>query len=605
MTVIALLLAVAAPLDPHSFGNTDVLQPTHAALDLTLDFDQRVMRGSAELTLRYEDRSRAEVLDLDTEGLHVSAVTDPASGRALPFALGPIAPVLGQRLRINLGQPLPERVRIVYTTSPTASALQWLEPRQTTSGRLPFLFTQNEAIHGRSWIPCMDSPGVRMTYEAVIHAPAGMTVVMSAAHVSAEAAQGVFRFRMPQTIPSYLIALAAGEISYKPISARTGVYAEPAVLERAAAEFADAEKMVVAAEALYGPYAWERWDTIVLPPSFPYGGMENPRLTFATPTILAGDKSLVSLAAHELAHSWSGNLVTNATWADFWLNEGVTTYFENRIVESLYGREVAEMEQLLDQQDWRRKLLPLLETQPSDTALYIPSQGRDPDDIPSLVYPKGANFLRTLERRFGRPRFDAFLRGYFGGHAFQSMTTTTFLELLKKDLFQGDDAAWRDARVEEWIYGRGCPDNVVVPVCPRLDVTHRAAADFAKDRSLGAVHKDAWVTSEWLDFLRTLPSPLSAAQLQALDAQAGFSKSGNSEVLFAWLTHVAHSAWEPGYPALESFLTRQGRRKYVAPLYAALQENPKTRELARTIYAKARPSYHPITAATVDGILKK
>ena len=480
---------------------------------------------------------------------------------------------------------------------------QWLPASLTADGKQPFLFTQSQAIHARSWMPIADSPGVRVTYDAVIRAPKGMQVVMSAEHGKHEPAAGIFRFRMPLAIPPYLIALAAGELEFRALSDRTGVYAEPAVVARAAAEFADVEKMVQVTEKLYGPYAWGRWDTIVLPPSFPFGGMENPRITFATPTILAGDKSLVGLLAHELAHSWSGNLVTNATWADFWLNEGVTTYIENRIVEELYGKEVAGMQVLLGQRELR-EFVADAKTLAPDTRLHVDLAGRDPDDGMSAVpYDKGANLLRLLESHFGRERFDAFLRGWFDSHRFQSVTTETFVAALRKDLFKGDDAAWRELAVEGWIHQPGIPPNMIAPASTRFDATQAAAKAFARDGSLDLV-KDAWVTTEWLDFINTLPATMTSAQMDALDRRFAFSRSGNSEILFAWLMHAVRNAWEPGYAALEDFLTRQGRRKFLRPLYQAMEDNPKTRDLGRRIYARARPTYHPIATASIDAILK-
>ena len=423
MVILALLLAVA---DVHSLGNPDVARPTHVSLDLSLDFGKKVVSGTAALDLSYPGGpAAARHLDLDTRGLVIESVT--AGGRPLAHALEPAVPNLGQRLRITLPAPPPARLEIRYRTGPDASALQWLTPQQTTSGKMPFLFTQSQAIHARSWMPITDSPGVRVTYDAVVRAPKGMEVVMSAEHGKHDRAAGIFRFRMPHAIPPYLIALAAGELEFRALSGRTGVYAEPAVVARAASEFADVEKMVQVTEKLYGPYAWGRWDTIVLPPSFPFGGMENPRITFATPTILAGDKSLVGLLAHELAHSWSGNLVTNATWADFWLNEGVTSYIENRIVEELYGKEVAEMQALLSQRELQEYVADA-KTLVADTRLHIDLAGRDPDDgMTSVPYDKGANLLRLLEHHFGRARFDAFLRGWFDSHRFQSVTTETFV----------------------------------------------------------------------------------------------------------------------------------------------------------------------------------
>ena len=600
MLILALLLAVA---DVHSLGNPDVARPTHVSLDLALDFEKKIVAGTATIDVAYPaGEEKARHLDLDTRGLAIESVT--AGGRPLQFLLEPAVPNLGQRLRITLPSPPPAKVAIRYRTGADASALQWLGPRQTTSGRMPFLFTQSQAIHARSWLPITDSPGVRVTYDAVVRAPAGMQVVMSAEHGKHDPAKGIFRFRMPHAIPPYLIALAAGELEFRPLSNRTGVYAEPAVIARAAAEFADVEKMVQVAERLYGPYAWGRWDTIVLPPSFPFGGMENPRLTFATPTVLAGDKSLVGLLAHELAHSWSGNLVTNATWADFWLNEGVTTYIENRIVEELYGKEVAQMQVLLGQRELREHLADA-KTLPADTRLHIDLTGRDPDDgMTAVPYDKGANLLRLLESHFGRARFDAFLRGWFDSRRFQSVTTATFLDALKRDLFKGDEAAWKTLGVERWVHEPGIPENLVVPASRRFETTRAAAEAFARDGSLDLVKKDVWVTTEWLDFINNLPKTMTMAQMDALDKRFAFSRSGNSEILFAWLLHAVRNTYEAAFPALEDFLTRQGRRKFVRPLFQAMEDNPKTRDLARRIYARARPAYHPITATSIDAILK-
>lgn len=587
------------PVDVHTLASLNAVWPTHLSLDLTLDFAARRIRGTNELTLAYAEGLAPAYLDLDSSELAIARVVDPSSGRDLGFTLEAPVPFLGRRLRIDLGGTRPAKLRVEYETSPGASALQWLTPQQTSSGKLPFLFTQSQAVHARSWIPCADSPGTRVTYDAVIHAPPGIRVVMSAEHLVHEPEQGIFRFRMAQPIPPYLMALAAGELGFESLGARTGVYAEPAVLARAASEFRDVEKMVEAAEALYGPYAWGRWDSIVLPPSFPFGGMENPRLTFATPTILAGDRSLVDVMAHELAHSWSGNLVTNASWPDFWLNEGFTTYFENRIVERLYGKDLATMQVLLQ----IRKLRQSVEgSAPGDTQLVEDLLGRDPDHAGNVAYEKGASFLRVIEKHFGRERLDAFLRGYFSDNAFHSMTTGRFLELLRAGLFEDEPATWEALEVEQWVYGRGIPDNLVVPRSRRFENTRSAAAAFVKRGSTKAI-QPAWLTVEWLDFLAALPKPLSPAQMEALDRGFGFTARGNSEVLFAWFEHAVAASYEPAFPAIEQFLTSVGRRKFLRPLYQALDANPKSHDFARQIYEKARPGYHPIAVSAVDAIL--
>lgn len=589
--------------DLHSLANVDAVRPVHLSLDLLLDFEARRIRGTNVLSLEYAAGAAPAHLDLDTRDLAIRSVDDPATGQALPFALQAPVEFLGQRLRIDLRGTRPLRVRVEYETGPNASALQWLLPRQT-SGRLAFLLTQSQAIHARSWIPCADSPGARVTYDATVRVPPGMSAVMSAENLAHDPKAGVFRFRMSESIPTYLLALAAGEIAFKPLGARTGVYAEPALLDAAWSEFRDVERMVEIAERLYGPYRWGRWDTIVLPPSFPYGGMENPRLTFATPTILAGDRSLVSVMAHELAHSWSGNLVTNATWSDTWLNEGFTTYVENRIVEELYGADLAAMERILAQQELRAEIGALERDHPGDSALVLDLQGRDPDEGASAVaYHKGANLLFLLESHHGRPRFDAFLRGHFDRNAFGSMTTPRFLEVLKRELFQGDERAWAELRVEEWIYRPGVPSNMVVPESRAYVATRAAAEAFVREGALPDAAK--WVAAEWLLFLNALPSGLTPAQMRALDARFALTRSGNAEILAAWLEKAVRAGYAPAYPALEAFLVRVGRLKFLRPLYTALNESPQTRELARSIYEKARPGYHPLAVAMVDALLNQ
>ena len=245
---------------------------------------------------------------------------------------------------------------------------------------------------------------------------------MSASNPQIKNETGSYHFEMKQPIPSYLLALAVGDVEFKRVSNRAGIYAERTVLDSAVWEFADLEKMIHGAEELYGAYLWERYDVLVLPPSFPFGGMENPRLTFATPSILAGDRSLTSLIAHELAHSWSGNLVTNRTWNDFWLNEGFTVYFEHRIMEKLYGRDYAEMLALLSLQDLRETIQSLKdENLYADTKLKLDLAGRNPDDgVTDIAYNKGYFFLRLFEERYGRERFDSFLKHYFSSNAFKS-----------------------------------------------------------------------------------------------------------------------------------------------------------------------------------------
>jgi aminopeptidase N len=432
---------------------------------------------------------------------------------------------------------------------------------------------------------------------------------MSAAHLTPEGrpVEGghAFEFRLEQPVPSYLIALAVGDLAFKSLGARTGVYTEPSVLERAVHEFADMERMVEAAEGLYGPYRWGRFDVLVLPPSFPFGGMENPRLTFATPTLLAGDRSLTSVIAHELAHSWSGNLVTNATWSDFWLNEGFTTYFENRIMEALYGPERAAMLRLIGRRELMDEFV-RLEGKPAETVLYVDLAGRDPDDAATTVpYEKGAAFLHLLERTLGRARFDAYLRSYFDDFAFQSKTTSAFVEDLRTRLLNGDTALEERLRVHEWIFEPGLPANAPVESSDAFARVEQAAKAFVEGAPPTSIATKDWSTQEWQHFLTSLPPGLSPSRLATLDRAFGFTTRGNSEVLYLWQRLAIRHHYEPALPALEQFLTTQGRRKFVKPLFEELLKTDWGRPVAERIYAKARPLYHSVTAGSVEELLRE
>lgn len=587
--------------DVHSCARPDECRVTHIALDLAADFESKSLRGSARLSLQRSAGARE--LWLDTDGLDIKAVKD-GTGAALTFALQPRDPVLGTPLRIDVGDA--ETVVVDYATG-TAGALQWLEPRQTQSGK-PFLFTQGQAILTRSWIPCQDSPGVRQTYEARITAPAGLRAVMSAARVDdgKAAAEGstTYSFTLAQPVPSYLIALAIGDLRFLPIGERTGVWAEPQVVDAAAWELADTEKMVELAERLYGPYRWGRFDVLVLPPSFPFGGMENPCLTFATPTILAGDRSLVALIAHELAHSWSGNLVTNSTWSDLWLNEGFTVYFERRIMEALYGVPYAEMLHVLGWQDLQSDLVAF--GGGPDTVLHIDVSGRNPDDAFSNVpYEKGELLLVTIEADVGRARFDAFLADYFERYAFQPMSAERFERHLRDTLFATDPGAFDRLELRQWIHAPGLPRNAVEPKSAEFARVDALRARFESGADVATLDVAGFTTHHWLHLLRKLAPGTAPARLQALDAAYGLTKTGNSEILFEWLRIAIRERYDAAFPALEDFLVRQGRRKFLKPLYEDLVKSDWGKALARRIYDRARPGYHPVSSNTIDGILAK
>lgn len=597
----------AMACDIHSYSEPQKIRVKHLALDGEVLFDRKMLRGVVALTIERSPNAGSAPLVLDTRDLAIEKVELSSDGDTfIPgvFELGATDKILGAALRIPVSAAT-RKVRVWYSTSPAASGLQWLEPEQTAGRKHPFLFSQSQAIHARSWIPLQDTPAVRFTYEAHIRTPKSLRALMSADNDPNAPRNGDYHFRMALPIPSYLMALAVGDLEFRAISPRSGVYAEPPLIEAAAREFEDTEKMIEAAESLYGPYRWGRYDILVLPPSFPFGGMENPKLTFATPTILAGDKSLVSLVSHELAHSWSGNLVTNATWSDFWLNEGFTTYIEMRIQERIYGRARAEMEAVLGKQTLEKELK---ELPPGDQILHIDLTGRDPDDgATDVPYVKGMLFLRTLEESFGRARFDAFLRDYFDHFAFQSITTSQFLDYLHRHLLDPEPAVSARIPVDEWIYKPGLPAGAAEPRSNAFEkVREDAEAWYAGKLHLTAIRSSGWTTQEWLQFLRYFEEhPLEPHRMQELDSRFRFTRSRNAEIAAEWLLLSVRYGYRAADARLEEFLVQVGRRKFLKPLYEELLKTPDGAARARAIFAKARPGYHPITAASVAAWLEK
>jgi len=597
---VAPILTSEDARDPHSYARPLEARVTNVDLDLDLDFQSKRVGGTA--TLDIDRKPDAKEIVLDDDGLEIQSVTDGA-GQALDYKVGADAGDKGAPLTIAL-RPETRKIVIKYRSGPDAAALQWLSPEQTAGKTHPYLLSQGQPTLNRTWIPTQDSPGIRQTWSATVTAPEPLKVVMSGERLTPDgepAGEGrrAYKFRMDKPVAPYLIAIASGDIAFRELGPRTGVWTEPAMLDQAAAELADTEKMVEAAESLYGPYRWGRYDVIVLPPSFPYGGMENPTLTFLTPTFIAGDKSLVSLVAHELAHSWSGNLVTNATWADGWLNEGFTSYFENRIMEAIYGVRRARQEAALSFDEMTKSLKE--ENGDATTALHLSAEEATPDGgAGGIVYDKGAIFLRTLEKIVGRERWDAYLRSYFDRFAFQPMTSARFLADLRENLVKGDAELERKLMLDDWVYKPGLPANVARPDPAAFAEVDRAVAAFASGGQVPPKF-GGWTTAEKLRFLNSLPRKLPQQRLAELDRQLKLNQAGNNEVLFAWLDLAVANRYDPAVPALERFLKSQGRRKFVAPLIEGLAKDSEWgRPIAARIYREARPLYHSVTTSGLD-----
>lgn len=585
-------------VDHHSFSKPEEAISKHISLKLKANFDTKLLNGSVTHQIQ---NNGADQIIFDTKNLDIKnvSISNGSNEKDVTFKLAEEKSHLGSALIVPIESGTKE-VTISYSTTDKASAVDWLEPIQTTDKKKPFLFTQGQAILTRTWIPCQDSPGIRVTYDATIEVPSDLMAVMSAENPQKRNDDGKYNFIMNQPIPPYLIALAIGDLVFKPIGERTGVYAEPSMIDKAVYEFGDMEKMLVAAEELYGPYLWEQYDVIVLPASFPFGGMENPRLTFATPTILAGDRSLTALIAHELAHSWSGNLVTNATWDDFWLNEGFTVYFERRIMEALYGDEYVRMLTQLGIQDLQNTVQDLGSTN-ADTHLKLKLQDRDPDDgMTDIAYEKGCLFLMSIEEEVGREIFDQFLKKYFSDHKFKTITTEEFIKYIKKELIEPKKV---DIDLNAWIYGPGIPAKHPDVVSNKFDLVEDYLAEHISDSNWNKSNTESWSTHEWLHFIRALPTDLKIDKAKKLDEIFGFSQSGNSEIIAAWLeTSIGNGYYKEIPEELEGFLVSVGRRKFLTPLYKALKKEGDI-AMAKSIYKKARPNYHAVSTQTMDALL--
>ncbi|KAF1725994.1 M1 family metallopeptidase [Pseudoxanthomonas japonensis] len=599
--------AVETPVDrdEHSYAEPRKVAIDDLALDIAVDFDAKTIGGTATYTLDWKDKTATQLV-LDTRDLTIEKVEGEAGNAWAPlqYALAAKDPVLGSKLTIET-PARNAKVRVTYTSSPEASGLQWLTPEMTEGKQLPFMFSQSQQIHARSWVPLQDTPQVRYTYSAHVTSRPDVMVLMSADNDPAAVRDGDYTFKMPQKIPSYLMAIAAGDLVFKPISARSGVWAEPAMVDRATKEFEDTEKMIAATEQLYGPYRWDRYDMLVLPPSFPYGGMENPRLSFITPTVIVGDKTLVSLIAHELAHSWSGNLVTFSSAKHGWLNEGFTSYVENRIVEALYGKETASMEYAIARNALKKEIGTMPEA--TQSLAVKPGTQLDADDALSAVsYDKGAWFLQFLEERFGRQEFDAFLRGYFDHFAFQSITTEQFLDYAKKNLFDKHPNLVSDAEIQTWVYGTGIP--ATAPQVQSRGFSNTDTARIAWQGSGQLPNKqltDAWVTQQWVHFLEGMGETLTVEQLKQLDDAYHFTGTANGEIAMRWYPLTIRSGYVEARPEIARFIERVGRRKLIMPVYEELVKTPEGLALAKESFARARPGYHPITTGSVEALLAK
>jgi len=590
----------AVVTDEHSYSKPELAVVKHLDLDIKVNFNTQTISGKASWLI--DNVSKGNEIIFDENTLNITKVTLGDDEKETKFELGKDVEFHGKPLHITI-EPTTTKVNIYYSTTKEAVALQWLKPEQTADKKKPFLFSQGESVWSRTWIPCQDSPGIRFTYNAKVTVPKDLLAVMSAVNPQKKNDTGVYTFKQDKAIPSYLMAIAVGDIEFQSIDNRTGVYAEPSMLKKSAWEFAELGKMVVAAEKLYGPYRWGRYDVLVLPPSFPYGGMENPNLTFLTPGVIAGDRSLTSLLAHELGHSWSGNLVTNATWDDIWLNEGFTTYVEHRIGEAIFGKKEFEMQNVITRKELVDNVAEYGETSP-DTRLKVSLTGRNPDDGISMIpYVKGYAFLRVIENAVGREKFDVFIKNYFDAHAFKSITTEDFIKYYNENLIKGDKALADKIKAEDWIYKPGIPSNITPVSSADFDAIDKIQKSW-RETGVKGLSQKITTTSEKQYFIDHLPTDITPKEMEAIDAEFNFTKGGNFIIKRQWFVQAIIHQYKAANPAIEQFLVSISRTGSVMMLYKEMAKTPEGKVWANKIFDKAKSGYHATTIQAVEGILK-
>ena len=586
--------------DEHSFSVAEKAVVKHLDLNIKVDFETQTISGKA--SWKIDNISKGKEIIFDENTLEIEKVTLGDDEKPAKFKLGTEVEFHGKPLIVSI-EPNTKKVNIYYHTTKDAVALQWLKPEQTADKTKPFLFSQGESVWTRTWIPCQDSPSIRFTYNAKVTVPKDLIALMSAVNPQKKNETGVYTFVQNKKIPSYLMAIAVGDVAFKSIDGRTGVYAEPSVLDKAAWEFAELGKMVHAAEKLYGPYRWGRYDVLVLPPSFPYGGMENPNLTFLTPGVIAGDRSLTSLLAHELGHSWSGNLVTNATWDDVWLNEGFTTYVEHRIGEEIFGKDEAKMQDVLSHKGLQDNIAEMGVKNP-DTRLKVDTQGRNPDEsLSDIPYEKGYAFLQTIEEAVGRQKFDAFIKEYFNAHAFQSITTEDFVAFINKVLIKDDKNLEEKIKLDEWIYQPGIPLNITTPI----------SEDFTKIDSIQAHWRKTGVkglasqiksTTEKQHFIDYLPKDLTEKEMAAIDGEFHFTDKGNFVIKRQWFVQAIRHNYKPAKTAIENFMIATSRTGSLQTLYKEMVKTSEGKDWAKSIFEKAKSGYHLTTVQDLQKTLE-
>ncbi|KAJ3228486.1 hypothetical protein HK099_000041 [Clydaea vesicula] len=577
--------------DPSSFSNNDEIKVLHVHLDLAVDFSTKKLHGSVLHSCSVVSE-KANKIVFDTSFLNIKDIflIDGEKSTELQYTLAKREGFLGSPLTVQLDHDFLKnedvRIKINYETTDKCTAIQWLEPSQTVGKVHPYLFTQCQAIHARSMLPCQDTPNLKITYSANITCPPSFRALMSAIPSKEETVdeQKTYSFVQNTTIPSYLIALAVGNIEGKKVGPRTTVWSEPEVVEAAAWEFEGTETFIATGESLLTPYSWGIYDLLLLPASFPYGGMENPCLTFVTPSLLAGDRSLVDVVAHEIAHSWAGNLVTSANWEHFWLNEGFTVFIERKIVEKLHGKKASHFSAILGYYHLKESVDVMMENNtPNYTCLRPNLKGIDPDDVFSSV--PYAHFVHFAHKSITTQNFKDYL--------YQFMESNYGKE--KVDILNSVD--W-----EGWFTDVGMPkekndfDQTLSNACKALALKWKDEKDLTVLSKLDPSDVTDFTPTQKMNFLDILNNyeKFEVEKIVLMKELYKFGEYKNMEILSRWQGLCLKAEYEPIFPAVVDFITKIGRMKYVRPLFRALYKCKNGKQLARETFLKHKSFYHPI-----------
>eukprot|EP00927_Polykrikos_kofoidii_P049772 TRINITY_DN43785_c0_g1_i1.p1 TRINITY_DN43785_c0_g1~~TRINITY_DN43785_c0_g1_i1.p1 ORF type:complete len:623 (-),score=111.48 TRINITY_DN43785_c0_g1_i1:103-1971(-) len=583
--------------DPHSFANFHEIVVQHMDLAFDIDFNRHVFTGTATLKLRRLVPS-CNILKLDVKGLRILGIRQEGTNDALWLRLVSSVSELGDCLEVTLppgSADSPVVIIVAFETAPGAAAIQWLEPVQTAGGKHPLVFTQCQAICSRTLFPCQDTPSVKSSFTLTVTCPQPLVALGSGIRqdCSDEASNGTNTFKFSQNVPvmAYLVAVICGSLEERSVGSRSSIWVESPVADAAQEEFQGVpDAFIGAAEKIVGSsYDWGRYDIALLPRSFIFGGMENPNMTFFSSALMTGDGSLLTTLAHEITHAWSGNLVTNAKWKDFWLNEGFTRYIERRILGRLRGKAFRGLLLTVGYNDLVRTVQLLTSCGENQfTALEPELVGIDPGRAFSRIpYEKGSLFLFYLEGIVGgEEAMTEWLKTYFSDFARQSIETADFKKHFCNFFDERNPAALKGVDWDAWLHGRGLPSFDLKSYADQSLVKDtRDLADrwlsggtslMVKPEPEGVSSNDlvSWQSQQIMVFLDNLinagPCKMPKERLGCMDELYCFTQTRNVEVSFRWLHLCMMNRREECLPAVEAFVSNNGRGVYLKTLYAEL-----------------------------------